>query len=156
MGTVNQYREFYHNCIRALEKTNWQVIIAMGAKPEHFENLPDHIQVHEMVDQMAVLSIADAFITHCGMNSTSEGLYFQVPLVLFPQTAEQGAVAKRVEELGAGIRLRSISEEDILDSLNQVLTVPDYKENAVKISDSFRACKGAKEARAFLEEIAMR
>ena len=98
---------------------------------------------------MAVLSIADAFLTHCGMNSASEGLYFQVPLVLFPQTPEQGAVAKRTEELGAGIMLKSISEEDILQALNTVLTVPSYKEN-----DSFRACGGAKEARAFLEEIA--
>ena len=104
---------------------------------------------------MAVLSIADAFITHCGMNSASEGLYFQVPLVLFPQTAEQGAVAKRTEELGAGVMLESISEEDILDALKKVLMDPEYKENAVRISDSFHACGGAVEARAFLEEVAM-
>ncbi len=63
-------------------------------------------------------------------------------------------MAKRTEELGAGIMLKSISEEDILQALNTVLTVPSYKENAVLVSDSFRACGGAKEARAFLEEIA--
>ena len=154
MGTVNQNREFYRNCIRALGKTDWQVIISMGTNTEHFDDLPANIQIHETVDQMAVLSIADAFITHCGMNSASEGLYFQVPLVLFPQTPEQGAVAKRTEELGAGIRLQSISEDDILDSLKQVLSNPDYKKNAVKVSDSFHACGGAAEARAFLEEVA--
>ena len=156
MGTVNQNREFYRNCIRALGKTDWQVIISMGTNTEHFDDLPANIQIHETVDQMAVLSIADAFITHCGMNSASEGLYFQVPLVLFPQTPEQGAVAKRTEELGAGIRLQSISEDDILDSLKQVLSNPDYKKNAVKVSESFRACGGAAEARAFLEEVAGR
>ena len=154
MGTVNQNPEFYRNCIHALAKTDWQVIISMGTNPEHFDHLPDNIRIYETVDQMAVLSIADAFITHCGMNSVSEGLYFKVPLVLFPQTPEQGAVAKRTEELRAGIRLRSISEEDILDALKQVLTDPDYKNNAVKVSDSFHACGGAAEARAFLEEIA--
>ena len=154
MGTVNQNPEFYRNCIHALAKTDWQVIISMGTNPEHFDHLPDNIRIYETVDQMAVLSIADAFITHCGMNSVSEGLYFKVPLVLFPQTPEQGAVAKRTEELGAGIRLRSISEEDILDALKQVLTDPDYKNNAVKVSDSFHACGGAAEARTFLEEIA--
>ena len=156
MGTVNQNREFYRNCIHALGKTDWQVIISMGTNTEHFDDLPANIQIHETVDQMAVLSIADAFITHCGMNSASEGLYFQVPLVLFPQTPEQGAVAKRTEELGAGIRLQSISEDDILDSLKQVLSNPNYKENAVKVSESFRACGGAAEARAFLEEVAGR
>jgi len=50
-------------------------------------------------------------------------------------------------------RIRSISEEDILQALTKVLTEPSYKENAVKISDSFWACGSAKEARAFLEEV---
>ena len=156
MGTVNQNRDFYRNCIRALEETDWQVIISMGTNREHFDHLPDHIQIYESVDQMAVLSIADAFITHCGMNSASEGLYYKVPLVLFPQTPEQGAVAARVEELGAGVRLPSITEEDILKALKQVLKEASYKENAEKISDSFRSCGGAAEARAFLEKIADR
>ena len=153
MGTVNRNPEFYRNCIHALAKTDWQVIISMGTNPEHLDHLPDNIQIYETVDQMAVLSIADAFITHCGMNSASEGLYFKVPLVLFPQTPEQGAVAKRTEELGAGIRLKSIAEADILDALKQLLTDPDYKNNAIKVSDSFHACGGASEAKEFLEEI---
>ena len=154
MGTVNQNREFYRNCIHVLGQTDWQVIISMGTNPEHFDHLPDNVQVYESVDQMAVLSIADAFITHCGMNSASEGLYFQTPLVLFPQTPEQGAVAARVEELGAGVRLKSISEEDVLHALEQILNEPEYKNNAIKISDSFRSCGGAAEARRFLEEVA--
>ncbi len=154
MGTVNQNREFYRNCIQALGQTDWQVIVSMGTNPDHFDHVPANIQIYEYVDQMAVLSIADAFITHCGMNSASEGLYFQVPLVLFPQTPEQGAVAKRVEELGAGVRMNSISEEDILQALQKVLFETEYRENAVRISDSFKVCGGAEEARLFLEDIA--
>jgi len=46
------------------------------------------------------------------------------------------------------------SKDYILQALTRVLTVPSYKENAVKISESFRSCGGAKEARAFLEEVA--
>ena len=154
MGTVNQNRQFYRNCIHALASTGWQVILSMGTNPDHFDDLPENIKVYESVDQMAVLSIADAFITHCGMNSASEGLYFRVPLVLFPQTPEQDAVAKRAEELGAGVRLQSIAEEDILDALTKVISEPQYREGAARVSDSFRACGGAAEAKAFLEEIA--
>ena len=154
MGTVNQNRQFYRNCIHALASTGWQVILSMGTNPDHFDDLPENIQVYESVDQMAVLSIADAFMTHCGMNSASEGLYFRVPLVLFPQTPEQDAVAKRAEELGAGVRLQSIAEEDILDALTKVISEPQYREGAARVSDSFRACGGAAEAKAFLEEIA--
>ena len=154
MGTVNQNREFYRNCIHALSATDWQVIISMGTNTEHFENLPDNIRIYDSVDQMAVLSISDAFITHCGMNSVSEGLYFQVPLVLFPQTPEQEAVARRTEELGAGVRLKSISEEDIMQALKTVLLRADYKKSAAVISDSFKSCGGAAEAAAFIESIA--
>ena len=153
MGTVNQNREFYRNCISVLASTGWQVIISMGTNTDRFENLPEKIQVYESVDQMAVLSIADVFITHCGMNSASEGLYFGVPLVLFPQTPEQDAVARRTEELSAGVRLKSISEKDILDALNQVLNDPKYKEGAAKVSGSFKACGGSAEARGFLESL---
>lgn len=156
MGTVNQNREFYRGCIHALAPTGWQVIISMGTNTDHFDDLPENIQVYESVDQMAVLSIADAFITHCGMNSASEGLYFGVPLVLFPQTPEQDAVAKRTEELGAGVRLRSISEEDVLDALTKVINDSQYKKSAEKVSASFKGCGGMDEAKAFLESIAGR
>ena len=154
MGTVDQNRELYRNCIRVLGRTGWQVIISMGTNTERFDDLPENVQIYESVDQMAVLSISDAFLTHCGMNSASEGLYFQVPLVLFPQTPEQGAVAKRVEELGAGVPLRSISEEDVLHALEAVLNDAAYKENAARISESFYACGGVTEAKEFLESLA--
>ena len=154
MGTVNQNRQFYRNCINALAPTGWQVIISMGTNTDHFDDLPENIQVHESVDQMAVLSIADAFITHCGMNSASEGLYYGVPLVLFPQTPEQDAVAKRTEELGAGVRLKSISEEDVLDALTTIINEPQYKEGAARVSESFKSSGGMAEAKAFLEMIA--
>ena len=64
-------------------------------------------------------------------------------------------MAKRVEELGAGVRLKSISEEDVLQALKQIIYEPGYKDNAVKISESFRSCGGAEEARSFLEDIAL-
>ena len=154
MGTVNQNRQFYRNCINVLAPTGWQVIISMGTNTDHFDDLPENIQVYESVDQMAVLSIADAFITHCGMNSASEGLYYGVPLVLFPQTPEQNAVAKRVEELGAGVRLKSISEEDVFDALNKIISESQYKAGAERISESFKDCGGTAEAKDFLEQIA--
>ena len=153
MGTVNQNKQFYRNCINALAGADWQVIISMGTNHDHFDEIPNNMQVYESVDQMAVLSIADAFITHCGMNSASEGLYYGVPLVLFPQTPEQNAVAKRAEELGAGVRLQSISEEDILDALNQVLNNPKYKVGVARVSESFKKCGGNDEAKAFLERL---
>ena len=150
MGTVNQNRDFFRNCILALGKTEYQVIISMGANKEHFDDVPDNIEIYESVDQMAVLKIADAFITHCGMNSASEGLYFGVPLILFPQTPEQDAVAKRTEELGAGLRLPSIEEKDILTAVTRVIEDKSFGQEADKISESFKQSGGAEEAVRFI------
>ncbi len=153
MGTVVKHREIYRNCIEALRGTGYQVIISLGANEAGYVDLPDNIKVYKSVDQMAVLSAADVFLTHCGMNSASEALYYEVPLILFPQTPEQGAVAKRVEELGAGIRLLSAQKEDILAAVNKAFADDQYKSAAKKISNGFKRCGGAKAAREFLENL---
>ncbi|MBP5749239.1 MAG: glucosyltransferase [Firmicutes bacterium] len=153
MGTVDKDEAFYHRCIEALRDTDYQVILSMGMNAEQFTDLPDNIRAYPSVDQMAVLSIADCFVTHCGMNSASEGLYFEVPLVLYPQTPEQGAVAKRAEELGAGFLLKDASVEGIRKAIETALSEPSYKKAAMDISAGFKACGGVKEAREFIESL---
>lgn len=159
MGTVIQNQALYSNCIEALKTTNYQVILSLGSQDPnsvhdaHFDNLPAQIQVYPSVDQMAVLSISDVFLTHCGMNSASEGLYFEVPLILCPQTPEQWAVAKRTKELGAGILLKSIQKTDILAAVYEILQDSKYKQAAQKISASFRESGGIERAKDFLEKL---
>ena len=151
MGTVMKNKEIYKNCVEALRDTDYQVIISLGENVEEYADLPDHIKVYASVDQMAVLSIADVFLTHCGMNSTSEALYYEVPLVLFPQTPEQGAVAKRVEELGAGVKLPSTEKDVIRQTIEEVLGNDNYKSAVKEISKGFKCCGGVKAAREYLE-----
>ena len=153
MGTINQNRAFYRNCINALDKTDYQVIISMGTNTDQFDDVPGNVEIYESVDQMAVLAVADVFITHCGMNSASEGLYFGVPLIMFPQTTEQEAVAKRTEELGAGLRLSGIEDADVLKAVKRVLSEKSFQEGAEKISESFKSSGGIPEAVAFIESI---
>lgn len=153
MGTVVKNKEIYDTCIRALGNTDYQVIISLGDNVITEKNIPDNIEIHDSVDQMAVLSIADAFLTHCGMNSTSEALYYEVPLLMYPQTPEQGAVAKRVDEVGAGVPLKCAKEDEIRAAIDKVFANPSYKENAKKISEGFQKSGGAKAAKEFLENI---
>nr|MBQ8245123.1 glucosyltransferase [Oscillospiraceae bacterium] len=146
MGTVNnEMLPLYQNCIAALKDTPYQGILSVGDKvsPDAFGQLPENIRVYPFVDQIAVLEKADAFLTHCGMNSASEALYFGVPLVMLPKTSEQGAVAARTEQLGAGFRLEKTTPEAIREALETVLTQPEYRENARKIGAGFRSCSGA-------------
>lgn len=159
MGTViNDSVEFYKKCIEAFANTKYQVIMSVGnlINIEDLGAIPDNITISRFVDQIAVLSQADVFLTHCGMNSVNESLYYKVPLVMFPQTSEQDGVATRVEQLGAGIRLKNINVKSIRTTIENVLNTKSYYEQASKISQGFRKCTGAKGAADKIEKMCKR
>lgn len=149
MGTVNNdMLPLYRNCIEALKDTPYQVILSVGGQvdPAQFGKLPENIAVYPSVDQIAVLEKADVFLSHCGMNSVSESLYHSVPLVMLPQTSEQGGVAVRTAQLGAGIRLEKTTPQAIRAAVETVLKDPAYRKNAAAIAAGFQACSGPKGA----------
>ncbi len=172
MGTVNNdMLPFYEQCIRALADTDYQVVLSVGnavdvRKLEELaeclragnlragslradslsEEIYADIMVYREVDQIGVLKKADVFLSHCGMNSVNESLYFGVPLVLLPQTSEQRGVARRAEELGAGILLERAEPAAVLKAVRRVMEEKAFRENAGKISEGFRTCGGAERA----------
>ena len=149
MGTVNNdMMPFYKSCISALSDTDYQVIMSVGnlVSIEDFGELPENISVYSHVDQISVLEKADVFVSHCGMNSVSESLYFEVPLVMLPQTSEQKGVAERVSQLGAGIKFDKSDGASVLRAINKILSVDTYKQNAKKIAEGFKNSSGAKGA----------
>lgn len=154
MGTViNDRPDFYSKCIDALKNRNVDVIISCGnaINREALGTLPEHIQVYPYVDQLDVLAKANVFITHCGMNSVSESLYMAAPMILYPQTGEQQAVARRVTEIGAGIMLKDDSSEGIGKAVQEILDNPAYENAAAECSADFRACPGTSGAAEFIE-----
>ena len=149
MGTVNNdMMPFYKTCISALANTDYQVIMSVGnlVSIEDFGKLPENVSIFSHVDQIAVLEKADVFVSHCGMNSVSESLYFEVPLVMLPQTSEQKGVAERVYQLGAGIKIDKLDGDSVLSAINKILGDSTYKQNAKKIAESFKNSSGAKGA----------
>lgn len=149
LGTVlNRQEDFYQNCIQAFANTEYDVVMSVGEKT-HISSIgpiPENFTVKNTVDQITVLQKADVFITHCGMNSTSESLYFGVPLVLFPQHSEQRLIADRVVELGAGVYLKGKQPKNLASAVAEVMANETYQHAACKLSDSFRKAGGAAEA----------
>ena len=155
LGTVVNYKPgFYKKCIEALKNEKVDVIISCGKAidPAELSGVADNVKVSQQVNQLEVLSKADVFLTHCGMNSVSESLYMGTPMVFMPQTNEQRAVAKRAGEMGAGIGLRGESVSEIHDAIMMVLNASTYAENAMKCSEDFRSAPGPKGAAEFIEE----
>ncbi|GAB6276357.1 MAG: glycosyltransferase [Rectinema sp.] len=147
LGTLENDRlDFYVRCIKACAEMDFHVLISIGrnVKREELGSIPPNISVVEYAPQLEVLKHAQLFLSHAGMNSVNESLYFGVPLLLFPQQQEQVMVARRVEEKGAGICMPADGADsgDIRAASRTVLESRNFYENARKVSDSFKASGG--------------
>ena len=159
LGTViNDRPDFYRTCVEALKDAPAEALIACGRDfdPGTLAPLPGNIRIEPSVDQMAVLARTRLFVTHCGMNSATEGLYMAVPELLYPQTGEQRAVARRVEEMGAGRMLTEAAARDprkLRALVMQALGDDTLSKAASAMRDDLRACGGASAAADFVEMV---
>ena len=146
MGTIfNHLPHFYRACFDAFGGSEYRVLMttgnvdaaSLGVAPENFE-------LRQFVPQVPVLSQASLFLTHGGMNSVSEALWHEVPLLVFPQHGDQHLVAARVAELGAGLTLRppDIEPGKLREMADRVLCEPAFRAGARRVADSFRAAGG--------------
>ena len=154
LGTVlHDAPAFYRACIKALKDMDCDAVLSIGeaVDSKQLGEIPENIRLFPRVNQLEVLASADVFLTHCGMNSVSESLLCGVPMVLYPQHSEEEAVAGRVEDFGAGLRLKRPMAKHIKAALSSVLGDGRYRTAAQKISENFLSCGGAQEAAEFIE-----
>lgn len=153
LGTTkaNENEHFYQDCIKAFSGMEVNVLMSVGDNIDihSLGEVPENVIVRQSAPQLQVLEHAALFITHGGMNSVTEALHYEVPMLLFPQHGDQYANASRVIELGAGIILEGNApnfHEQIREAALAVLEDGIYKYNAGQISETLRSSGGVKKA----------
>ncbi|SCA99797.1 Glycosyltransferase, MGT family [Bacillus mycoides] len=151
LGTVfNEALDFYKLCMKAFKNSKHTIVMSIGNKTEISDlgNIPKNFIVKNYVPQTELLKYTKLFITHGGMNSTHEGIYNGVPLVVIPQSADQPLIAKQVESLGAGVKLQmqGLTADQLSESVEIVLNNPSCKEAALNLKESLRKSGGYKQA----------
>lgn len=145
LGTIHNNRpEFLRACFQAFEHSKFQVVASIGDRVDRIAvgPVPKNFIIREYVPQLEVLEHASLFVTHAGMNSTSEALWHKVPLLMFPQHGDQHLVAKRVGELGAGLCLAEPDSDAVGRLSSQILYRPEFRQQAEKIAESFHSAGG--------------
>jgi len=149
---------FAQTCFRAFADTPWQVVLATGAGTgaDEIGTPPPGFFVHGYVPQLEVLGRADAFVTHGGVNSIMEALWYGVPLVAIPHTIEQLIIADRAVELGLGIRLDpgEVTAAALRDAVGEVTAGPGYRTRLAAISAAARRAGGHRKAADALQHAA--
>lgn len=158
LGTIyNNSIEFYKKCFEAFKDFDFDFILSVGQKikVEELGTIPKNFSVHNYVPQLEVLSKVDVFISHGGMNSINEALFFGIPSILIPQSVDQPFVAYRVSELDAGIVLNKdkITPNLLKESLEKILINNHYKKNSQNIGQSLKDAGGYKMAAYHIENI---
>ncbi len=128
---------------------HWQVVLATGKSDLGVLGLPpENFLVRPHVPQLEVLQHSSVFLTHGGMNSVMEGLYYGVPLVVIPQMLEQSITAKRVEELGLGIALESnaMTVDLLQEAITRVASKPEFSTRVQHMRDIIRESGGCRSA----------
>lgn len=99
---------FFKTCFEAFADTRWQVVLSHGRSIDRsvFASVPENFVLAPYVPQLGVLERANLFVTHAGVNSAMESLYYGVPMVAIPQaTVDQAITARLVAEMRLGVAL---------------------------------------------------
>jgi MGT family glycosyltransferase len=157
LGTVfNQAIDFYQLCFKAFGNTEHTVIMSIGEKVQLADlgEIPQNFIVKNYVPQTEVLKHTKLFITHGGMNSTNEALYYGVPLIVIPQGADQPIIGGQVAKIGAGITLQmqSLTANQLREAADHVLNEPSFHQAIATIREVFQKSGGSRQAAAEIFE----
>ena len=84
LGTgFNDLPDFFRRCMKAFADDRWHVVMATGERLDEalLGSIPPNVEVAPDFLQQAVLRHAKVFVSHLGMGSAMDALYFGVPLV---------------------------------------------------------------------------
>jgi MGT family glycosyltransferase len=146
--------DFYRTFLTAFSDHPAQFILSVGRQTDihNLEPVPGNFIIRSSGPQLDLLQKVDLFITHGGMNSINEALYYSVPLVVVPQQIEQLINGRQVARQGAGVLLADRPPYGRLDAgvlrcgVDKVLADPSYRINAERLGRSFREAGGYQQA----------
>ena len=148
LGTVfHGQMRFYRTCVDALRGLDVRVVIKIGPNTD-VDALgplpPNFIPQSWIPSQVELLRRCDLFVTHGGMNSVSESLYFGVPVIVIPQAMEHEWVGQRVRRLGAGTVLHGadLTAHSLRRAATDTLSSQRYRDAAKRLGSSLREAGG--------------
>ncbi|RWR99941.1 MGT family glycosyltransferase-like protein, partial [Dinothrombium tinctorium] len=118
--------------------------------------LAENMYGAQTLPQLAVLPLVDLVITHGGNNTVIESLYFGKPMIVLPQFMDQHDNAQRVAEmkLGAKLNAYTVSESELLETIDSLVNDNDLKQRLSDISEQMKKSTALLQVAERVEKIA--
>jgi zeaxanthin glucosyltransferase len=135
--------EFFRAVLDAVrQRPEWQLVLAAPTYigSPLLQDLPANVVAVEWVPQLAILKKVAVMITHGGLGTVKDCIYFGVPMIVFPMNYDQPENATRVAYHGLGLRgnTEDLSAAQVLQLVERVLGNAAFRERAASMSAVFQ------------------
>lgn len=127
-GTVFNHPDLLRGALAGLDTESLDVIATLGSAAAELPATTDGVRYVGFEPLGALLEDVDVVVSVGGSGTMLGSLARGIPMVLAPQGADQPANAERVERVGAGVAVDSITK--IGAGVAEVLADSGYRENA--------------------------
>lgn len=136
---------------------SYHLVLAAGLHGAKYqaEELPGNVSVFEWVPQIKLLENATIAITHGGLGSVKECIYYGVPMVIVPMGRDQHDNGERVihHKLGLVAEPENLTADILLKKIMEVISSPDVSEGMSKMKDVFHLRENEKPELALVKQI---
>jgi UDP:flavonoid glycosyltransferase YjiC (YdhE family) len=148
---------FLQNVIEAAaSRPDWQLVLSTGThlRPGDFERVPPDAVLVSVAPQLKLLGMASLMITHGGLGTLKECIYFGVPMIVFPMSRDQPDNAARVvyHRLGLSGSVGNSTPEKLAGMIDKVESSPIYRASVSAMGEVFRECERSGGAVKVIEE----
>lgn len=151
-------KRFYSTMLevmRANEDKDWHVVLAIDSKfqIEDFGVIPGNVTMLNWAPQIEVLKISSLAITHGGLGTIKECIFFGVPMIVIPLGRDQFDNAKHIRhhKLGIEIDMDNLTANELETDIHHLLTGSTIQKSVGKMKALFREKEEAQIGAKFIE-----
>jgi len=151
-------RHFLQTVVNAMaSRQDYQLVVSIGSylRAEDFHPVPTNALLVSHTPQIDILKRASLMITHGGLNTIKECIFFGVPMIVFPLVGDQFGNAERVvhHKLGLSGNIATASVGLIDSLLGEIERNPTYRLNVESMREVFRKKEGEERAVKKIESV---
>lgn len=148
-------RDFFNESIEAAKRLGQRAVLLVGGERNHQSSLPDGMIAVDYAPYQELLPRASVVIHHGGIGTTSQGLLAGVPTLIVPFAFDQSDNADHARRLGTSrtVYRNKYRAARVARELDELLSRPEYKQNALQISQQLKQENGPARAADLIENL---